>query len=248
MGLATYRRAKGVYSFIFFASGLNMDFRYCNMDYVVLSSLAGIKLRRIIITYDIGCQWSKNLKRRMEAFPEDLKLDSAVSVEVGIPNWHINGHGEKCQVFGLSYMEGVGRTCGEEVETTWAQTNVLGTSIREMGPGARHETLDDHWGGSNFRKIVGFRMLRFIVEIRTLLTGYLGSLFLKRLKEAYAMQDKHTSIFEQLSSTFPPETVQKWEAMVLAWKNDKSKPNPYKEPVPCSSYRTPVSPLLTCYF
>jgi hypothetical protein len=158
-GWAIYKRVKGMYSFVSFASGLNRDFRYCNMDYIVLSSLAGIKLPRIVITYDIGCQWSKHFQRRMEAFPDDLKLDSAVSVEVGIPNWHINGHGENCKEFALSYMEGVGRTCGEEVETTWAQTNVLGTSVREMGPGARHETLDDQWGGSNFRKIVGFRML-----------------------------------------------------------------------------------------
>jgi hypothetical protein len=73
---------------------------------------------------------------------------------------------------------------------------------------------------------------------RALLIEYLGPLFLKRLKEAYAMRDKHTLIFQQFSSTFPPETVQTWEAMVLAWTNDKSKPNPYKEPAPCSSYRT----------
>ncbi|KIL56403.1 hypothetical protein M378DRAFT_29974, partial [Amanita muscaria Koide BX008] len=76
--------------------------------------------------------------------------------EVGIPSWHSNGHGPPCKAsFYLGYMEGVGRTCGEEVETTWAQTNFLGVSTREMGPGARHETLDDQWGGLNFRKITG---------------------------------------------------------------------------------------------
>jgi hypothetical protein len=134
------------------------------MDYIVLSSLAGVKLPRVVITYDIGCQWSKNLWRRMEEFPDDLKLDPSMSIEIGIPNWHINGHGENCKIFGLSYMDGVGRTCGEEVETTWAQTNALGASTREMGPGARHETLNDHWSGLNFRKIVGFR--EFVVRYR----------------------------------------------------------------------------------
>ena len=114
-------------------------------------------LQRVVITYDIGCQWSKNFHRRMEEFPENLKLHPAMSVEVGIPSWHINGHGDDCQIFSLSYMDGVGKTCGEEVETTWAQMNALGTSVREMGPGARHETLNDHWSGSNFRKIIGFR-------------------------------------------------------------------------------------------
>ncbi|KIL55027.1 hypothetical protein M378DRAFT_49831, partial [Amanita muscaria Koide BX008] len=187
--------------------------RYCNMDYIILSSLAGVKLPRVVITYDIGCQWSKNFWRRVEEFPDDLKLDPATSVEVGIPSWHINGHGDNCRTFCLNYMDGVGRTCGEEVETTWAQTNALGTSTREMGPGARHETLKDQWCGWNFRKIVGFR-----------------SFFLKRLKEAFAMRDKQRLIFQQFSSTFPPQTVKEWEVMVLEWRNDRSKPNPYKEP------------------
>jgi hypothetical protein len=90
--------------------------------------------------------------------PENLQLDPNVRVEVGVPTWHINGHGDDCKAnFSLGYMPGVGWTCGEDVETTWAQTNSLGTSIREMGPGARHETLDDQWCGLNFRKIVGFR-------------------------------------------------------------------------------------------
>jgi len=70
-------------------------------------------------------------------------------------------------------------------------------------------------------------------RIRFLLTEPLGSSFSKRLKDAYAMQDKHRLIFQRFSSTFQPETLQEWEAMILAWKNDKSKPNPYKEPASC---------------
>lgn len=94
----------------------------------------------------------------MRDLPESLQLDPAVKVEVGIPTWHVNGHGNDCKAnFSLGYMHSIGRTCGEDVETTWAQTNSLGTSTREMGPGARHETLDDQWGGLNFRKTVGFR-------------------------------------------------------------------------------------------
>lgn len=129
------------------------------MDYIILSALANVKLPRVVIMYNIGCQWSKNLSRRMEELADDLKLDSATVVEIGIPSWHINGHGENCKVFSLSFMDGIGHTCGEEVETTWAQMNALGTSVREMDPGACHETLNDQWCGGNFRKIVGFCML-----------------------------------------------------------------------------------------
>jgi Kyakuja-Dileera-Zisupton transposase len=133
--------------------------RYCNMDYIILSALAGVKLLRVVIMYDISCQWCKNFQRRMEGLADNLKLDPATSIEVRIPSWHINGHGENCKTFCLSYMDGVGRTYGEEVETTWAQTNALGASVREMGPGACHETLNDQWCGWNFWKIVGFHML-----------------------------------------------------------------------------------------
>ena len=145
---------------VYFASGSSLIIvsRYCNMDYIVLSTLAGVKLPRVTISYDIGCQWSRNLRRRMEEYPDDMKINPNIAIDVGVPSWHINGHGDTCRSdFCMGYMPGVGRTCGEEVETTWAQTNSLATSIREMGPGARHETLNDQWCGLNFRKIVGFR-------------------------------------------------------------------------------------------
>ena len=130
------------------------------MDYIVLSTLMGTDLARVVITYDIACQWSKNLYERSLDFPTKMQLNPNTTIEVAIPSWHINAHGEKCRTsYNLGYMEGVGRTCGEEVETTWAQTNVLGSSTREMGPGACHETLNDQWSGWNFRKIVNLRKL-----------------------------------------------------------------------------------------
>ena len=92
-------------------------------------------------------------------FPESMQINPTTKVDIAIPSWHINGHGERCRRdFYLGYTRGAGRTCGEEVETTWSSTNALASSMREMAPGARHETLNDHWNGWNFRKIVRFRM------------------------------------------------------------------------------------------
>ena len=69
--------------------------------------------------------------------------------------------------------KGAGRTCGEEVETTWSSTSALTPSVREMAPGARHDMLNDHWNGWNFSKIIGFRMffsyLIFIINLIQLL-------------------------------------------------------------------------------
>ena len=102
----------------------------------------------------------------MLEYPDEMKLSPETSVEVGIPNWHVNGHGAFCQDnLSLNYIPRVGRTCGEDVEMSWAHTNSLAFSTREMGPGARQETLNDHWGGWNFGKIVGFHKFFFKLSL-----------------------------------------------------------------------------------
>ena len=140
------------------------------MDYILLSALVGIVIPLVIITYDIACQWSKNLQKRMlDAFPESMRVPGNTTIATAILSWHINGHGEKCREnFCLSYMKGAGRTCGEEIESSWSHTNPLAASVCEMGPAACHDTLNDHWNRWNFRKIVGFRMYLFPTIINLL--------------------------------------------------------------------------------
>ena len=45
------------------------------------------------------------------------------------------------------------------------------------------------------------------------------------------MRKKHAESFIQFSATFPDTTVHEWRKMVDDWKSDRSKPNPYEEPV-----------------
>lgn len=92
----------------------------------------------------------------MAEFPEDMRVADSTEVRTAIPSWHIEDHGPQCRRdFNLAYMKGVGRTCGEEVEITWSHTNPLAPSVREMAPKARHDTLNDHWNGWNFHRVVG---------------------------------------------------------------------------------------------
>jgi hypothetical protein len=129
------------------------------MDYIIFSAFLWLTLLRIVITYDIACQWSKNLERRTQKLPDRIKPNlEKTSITAAVPSWHINGHGSDCQVnYALAYREGTGRTCGDEIESTWSQTNSLGASVREMASGGRHESLNDHFNGINFRKMVGLR-------------------------------------------------------------------------------------------
>lgn len=144
------------------------------MDYIVLSALVfAASLCRVVITYDIACQWSKNLMQRISTYPEELqKSTRSLKIETGVPSWHIKGHGPDCQTrFALAYKEGMGCTCGDEVEGIFSHTNSLGASFREMGPAARHEAMNDTFSGYNFSKVVRLREWKYwrILECLTLI-------------------------------------------------------------------------------
>lgn len=82
------------------------------MDFIIFAALVGINLLRVILTYDIVCQWSKNFRNRMAHlghFPAEMRIPDTTQVDVAIPGWHINAHGNNCREnFNLSYMEGAG--------------------------------------------------------------------------------------------------------------------------------------------
>lgn len=134
-----------------------------NVDYAVVSTLAddidaGIK--DVVITYDIGCQWEVNLNSRLSNSPSLRSLDikSLNSFRVAVPKFHIMTHGASCQAsFNLAYMNGVGMTHGESVETIWSHSTSLAVWSRENGPAARHMILDGHWDRWNWGKLVGLR-------------------------------------------------------------------------------------------
>lgn len=136
-------------------------FRYINVDYAVASALGNdIKagITDVVVTYDIACQWGKNFQHRLSTYPliPPLDLSTLNSFRVGIPKFHLIGHGESCQCsFNLAFMDHVGMTHGESVETIWSHSTSLATWSRENGPGARHLTLDDHWNGWNWSKLTG---------------------------------------------------------------------------------------------
>jgi hypothetical protein len=128
------------------------------MDYIIFSAFMALALLRIVIMYDIACQWSANLPSRASKLPVALQPSHLTKIKTVILSWHINGHGKKCQeTMHVGYLDGVGHLCGDEVEQTWWSTNILGTSIREMTPAARHEVMSHQWAAFNIIKISGFR-------------------------------------------------------------------------------------------
>ncbi|KAH6892681.1 hypothetical protein BKA70DRAFT_1233619 [Coprinopsis sp. MPI-PUGE-AT-0042] len=134
---------------------LQLGERYPNMDYVVILTLTINGPRWVVISYDIACQWSIHFAERCERYGTELDpFEWGHIFTYLVPKFHLPAHILSCQVaFSFNYEPGVGRTEGELPERGWSESNGLAYSTREMGPGSRRDTLDDHFGAANWAKI-----------------------------------------------------------------------------------------------
>jgi Kyakuja-Dileera-Zisupton transposase len=203
------------------------------MDYILLSTLVNVVVISLVVSYDIARQWNINLRSHIAQFPPAMhfNLDN-ISFTTVIHKFHILRHGKKCQsIWSLNYHHWMGRTDGEGVECEWSHINPVAMSTKVMGPGAHHDTLDDHWGAWNWRKIVSMGVCStYIVSLAVVdLIMFLGHHLETKLKEAIPMSHKHCALLNALLVTFPAETVTEWTHMVEDWQEDTSRPNPFEE-------------------
>lgn len=77
------------------------------MDYIFLASIMGMALTYLSISYDIACQWSKNLSKRVQDFPSDMQSAFlCASIRYFVPKFHLTAHGDKCQgTYSLNWHE-----------------------------------------------------------------------------------------------------------------------------------------------
>lgn len=125
---------------------------------------------------------------------------------------------------------GVGRTDGESPERGWAAMNPVASSTKEMGPGSRRDTLDDHFGDYNWRKVTSLRT-EHAQKKSSLLMGYLDVTLLTKVQEAVAMRAEHVRNFLDLSASLPQASVISFTKIIHQWEASKSKENPYEATV-----------------
>jgi hypothetical protein len=126
------------------------------MDYLFFMSLAGCILLQLFVSYDIACQWYKNIWERMRIFDPHAQLKGGkTSVGFLVPKFHLPAHIESCNLlFSFNLTPFVGRTDGEAPERGWADANRLANSTSVSGPGARRDTLEVHFQYWNWKKIM----------------------------------------------------------------------------------------------
>ncbi|KAL1671802.1 hypothetical protein EV122DRAFT_284573 [Schizophyllum commune] len=189
--------------------------RYINTDYALASILAQHDEKmRVILSYDICCQYSKNLAEQLANMPEGLRRDLDLSrMRFVIPKLHIHGHKLECQLaFNFNYTLGAARTDSEGVERPWSLLGPLGTALRAMGPGSAADMLNDHIGFMNFMKLTGF-----------------GRLLRRRAIEALeelAYQSEELRAF----TVGQAEYVKRWAETVLEFEKNSQAFNPFELP------------------
>lgn len=130
------------------------------MDYLYFSSIRNGSPADLVVSYDIACQWSRNINSRSASYPPELveEYPKALTVTYLVPKFHLYAHRTSCQInYSFNLTRGVGRTDGESPERGWAAMNPVASSTKEMGPGSRRDTLDDHFGDYNWRKVASLR-------------------------------------------------------------------------------------------
>ncbi|KAG2028860.1 hypothetical protein BDR03DRAFT_1019255 [Suillus americanus] len=193
--------------------------RYTNMDFLFFLTLCGCGIDTLNISYDIACQWHKNLWERMSAMPSKLHLDHATkSVRFFMPKFHLPAHILKCQtMFSFNFSKNIGHMDGEAPERGWSNINPVASSTKEMGLGSWRDTLDNHFGDWNWKKVVG-----------------LSSTLLRKIKEAKEESEVHQIAFEELNGALRLETMGLWMIMIKHWEdnpNDSSVTNPFEAKV-----------------
>ncbi|KAJ8701131.1 hypothetical protein PTI98_002092 [Pleurotus ostreatus] len=191
--------------------------RYINMDYLYFSSLRNHAPQVVVTSYDIACQWSRNLQARAATYPDSLVgvQYNELSIRYLVPKFHLYAHRDDCQIkYSFNLTPKVGRTDGESPERGWAAMNPVASSTKEMGPGSRRDTLDDHFGDYNWRKVISFH-----------------TTLLRRAQEAVQMRAEHVTAFVEFSNSLPAATTRSFSELVWAWEADPTETNPYRATV-----------------
>ncbi|KAJ7053244.1 hypothetical protein C8F01DRAFT_1089873 [Mycena amicta] len=187
---------------------------FVGMDWEISRRGSGETVKAVAFSYDVGCQWKVLLPVRAD----HLKSRGSVTTDLGsfemqfaLPVWHAAAHEINCRTANaLGYAVGVGKTDGEGIERTWSVLNPIGWATKEMGEGARHDTIEDKVDHMNFEKNIGQ-----------------GKSLARKLVIAIAESRKQDEEFRELDESINDATRKRWQDKVSAWRIDASKPNPY---------------------
>ena len=177
------------------------------------------------------CQWSINLRNRLNNFPLEnaVRLDDQIIAQV-VPKFHLAAHKDTCRAaFSLNYEPGVGHSDMEGPERTWFGLQG-GGSTKDQGPGYWSGAMDDKFRHWNWSKLIRLGMdVQFLFLLRTN-PLHAGTLLAKKYTNALAQSATHEDEYVALCVGIPADTLGPWRTKILTWEADRDQPNPYFNP------------------
>ncbi|KAG1856429.1 hypothetical protein F4604DRAFT_1931841 [Suillus subluteus] len=157
-----------------------------------------------------GTYSGKGHSARAEA--KALRIQYLLSMVLTVPKFHLPAHIASCQTkFSFNFIKGVGWTDGKAPECGWADINPIATSTREMGPGSRRDTLDDHFNDWNWKKVCS-----------------MGTTLLRKYKAAIPEVEECASDLKEFEAALDPDQLATWQKEIEMWESDRSLTNPFE--------------------
>ncbi|KAJ7213821.1 hypothetical protein B0H12DRAFT_1242227 [Mycena haematopus] len=120
-------------------------------------------------------------------------------------------HIEACNLkYSFNLTRFVGQTDGEAPERGWADANPLARSTKEMGPGFRRDTLDDHFNDWNYKKIIA-----------------LGHTMRRKIEKAVPEMVRTRQALDDLNVSLGERVVANWTDMAELWEK-RSPTQPFE--------------------
>lgn len=124
-----------------------------NIDYALLRAIETTHVdprQRIILLYDIACQYIVHLHDRIGDQLQGFTIDA------GIGLFHVHAHRDQCYFrFSPSFIPGLAVVIGEILESLWSKLNAISHSAHTANLSGHAELLDDHATDSNHKKMLG---------------------------------------------------------------------------------------------
>jgi hypothetical protein len=200
------------------------------MDFVFASAASTALIKDIAVSYDICCQWMRNLYRRIPNLPPEwIGLIANKLLRYGIPKFHLPAHGSKCwSRWSLNFNKWWGRTDGEAIERFWALLNAWATASREMSAASRHDFLDAMINAVNFQKIAGLGT-SLLYCLASFTERFVGPSLLTKFREAVSEAPKHVAVYDELCATFTAEQVTSCLKGIADWQEKPMEhPDPFQ--------------------
>ncbi|KAH9911621.1 uncharacterized protein BXZ73DRAFT_56849 [Epithele typhae] len=191
------------------AINLNKGERFAYIHLALVSASQSLQsLKTVKLWYDVGCNLSVNLKKRVEEIQEHAEQLSTIAktgvfpdIETMIGDFHIRAHKEDCHTkLNSMFRFGAARTGGEECEQVWSGLNNISNRTKEMNNANREDTLALALDDMNQCKI--FNMNRFLVKCHN---------------KAVIREAAHSAFLKSLEATIPQDILRVWRDELDVW-------------------------------